>query len=1170
MNSSRKNSSSKSFTRLCRAPSSPPPNQISPPPISPLANRIMNVLVPRAIIITPPSESTTPENSTSSPPPPPSPPEANDTSPAIVQGCEHLVDGKVKSKSSGATGSHGASDGEHGREKRKSSVSSRLDRIKRSLRSKVKPYWKRSKSKQIGISDNNNNNNNNGERNTRSFSEELDVDVLHRIDLHPRILRTGSFDNLTTLIWASKRLTSTRSVRRKFRRILIAFKQLTQTSRASTLSNENITSSPNVDTIDKSIDPSGSHHHHHHHHDPFAQQQHQSSTNCHTLARSDNILNTHTQSGDHDSSPSPINIEGEEECRFTFDSQYRPSGECDSIISSRGEMDSEMMQSEDTGSDNQLSAVHPKRLFVSLNDLSDYRSSEETSSSDIDLSSRDQTFRGNAITSSDNGDSNRPGLMHRTLTLARISWQTHCSKKVKKSFTNKLSNLMANNNRRSKIGQNSVSRLEKSDSKESKSDSEKAKEELASVKRELFEKDQQLLKLNREMHKLKCVLKQCQEYIASPGMLGTPTIQSPPVKKCGVSGGSFPHFDTFTIDKIKKDSRTDALIRNALLDNTFLQNSLDSHQLKLIVGAMYGKEYEKGDILCEQGAFGMNLYVTAHGFCQVIVDGEPMGTIDSGKVIGELAILYNCARTATVKALTKVRVWVLDRRTFQTIMVNTSQDRRRQYNSFLRRVPLLQTLNEDLISKIVDAIEVEIFPASEYICRQGCHGDSFYIISRGSVRITQEITNHAQEVEEILINILGKGDYFGERALFSGGSLRTANVISEECECLVLDRTSFFSLVGDLSELRDKRYRNQNEQMISQQSISHKESTEAENLDKLLYDNLSLDQLELITTLGIGGFGRVDLVRVKSDPNQVYALKSCSKMFIRSTQQQDHINNERIVQKIASRHQFIVKLYRTFKDETHVYFLMESAIGGELWTLLKKTGPFDESTSRFYIGCVVEALQYLHSQHIIYRDLKPENCLLDCGGYLKLTDFGFSKILEPGQRTWTFCGTPEYVAPEIILNRGHDKAVDFWSIGILLYELLTGLPPFQSADPLKTYNIILRGFEEIVFDEKIFSKNAINLIRRLCKENPSERIGVQKNGFHDLKRHKWFAGFDWGALVRRAIKPPIIPILNGPTDTRYFDLSSSDITLRNHFDRDFFPSEDCLDDDGPDDWDCEF
>lgn len=157
--------------------------------------------------------------------------------------------------------------------------------------------------------------------------------------------------------------------------------------------------------------------------------------------------------------------------------------------------------------------------------------------------------------------------------------------------------------------------------------------------------------------------------------------------------------------------------------------------------------------------------------------------------------------------------------------------------------------------------------------------------------------------------------------------------------------------------------------------------------------------------------------------------------------------------------QFIVRLFATFKDKLNLYMLMEVCLGGELWTLLRDRGHFDESMTKFYVGCVCSAFDYLHQRNVIYRDLKPENMLLDSKfmrlyfkslttnvdeGYIKLTDFGFAKKLLPaGRKTWTFCGTPEYVAPEIILNRGHDYAADYWSLGVLMFELLTGSPPFS-------------------------------------------------------------------------------------------------------------------------------
>jgi len=183
---------------------------------------------------------------------------------------------------------------------------------------------------------------------------------------------------------------------------------------------------------------------------------------------------------------------------------------------------------------------------------------------------------------------------------------------------------------------------------------------------------------------------------------------------------------------------------------------------------------------------------------------------------------------------------------------------------------------------------------------------------------------------------------------------------------------------------------------------------------------------------------------------------------------------------------------------------------------------------------VVSAFEYLHNRGIIYRDLKPENLLLDKQGYIKMVDFGFSKHIDSGRKTWTFCGTPEYVAPEIILNKGHDRAVDFWSLGVLMYELLTGTPPFTASDPMKVYNIILRGFDQITVPRNV-NRTAVTLMKRFCRENPVERIGYQKDGVADIKKHRWFQGFDWEGLDNRSLDPPITPKVQGPSDTSNFD-----------------------------------
>lgn len=203
------------------------------------------------------------------------------------------------------------------------------------------------------------------------------------------------------------------------------------------------------------------------------------------------------------------------------------------------------------------------------------------------------------------------------------------------------------------------------------------------------------------------------------------------------------------------------------------------------------------------------------------------------------------------------------------------------------------------------------------------------------------------------------------------------------------------------------------------------------------YDYIKLDDLDVISTLGVGGFGRVELVQYVHDTSLTFALKCLKKQHIVDTQQQDHVFSERNIM-LNCRSPFICRLYRTFRDSKYVYMLLEPCLGGEVWTILRDRGCFDEDTTKFIAGCVLEAFDYLHTRGIIYRDLKPENLVLDNQGYVKLVDFGFSKRLGYSSKTWTFCGTPEYVAPETILNKGHDRAVDYWALGILMHELLTG------------------------------------------------------------------------------------------------------------------------------------
>ncbi|KAJ3415698.1 protein kinase A catalytic subunit [Chytridiales sp. JEL 0842] len=289
-----------------------------------------------------------------------------------------------------------------------------------------------------------------------------------------------------------------------------------------------------------------------------------------------------------------------------------------------------------------------------------------------------------------------------------------------------------------------------------------------------------------------------------------------------------------------------------------------------------------------------------------------------------------------------------------------------------------------------------------------------------------------------------------------------------------------------------------------------------------------LSDFQLLKTLGTGTFGRVYLARFRTS-EQYYAMKMLKKSEVVRLKQVEHINSEKqILAQINF--PFIVNLFCTFQDEKNVYMLLEYVVGGELFSHLRRAGRFSNDMTRFYASEIVLSIEYLHSMDIIYRDLKPENLLLDDKGHIKITDFGFAKKVE--DRTWTLCGTPEYLAPEIIQSKGHGKPVDWWALGILIFEMLAGYPPFYDDNPFGIYEKILGG--KIVFPSH-FDSAAKDLIKKLLTADRSKRLGNLKGGADDVKKHKWFRGVDWNGLLNRSIQAPIVPMCAHPGDTRNFE-----------------------------------
>jgi len=590
----------------------------------------------------------------------------------------------------------------------------------------------------------------------------------------------------------------------------------------------------------------------------------------------------------------------------------------------------------------------------------------------------------------------------------------------------------------------------------------------------------------------------------------------------------------------EKPKETIDWILECVSDN-LLFLKLDRVQKERVVQRMQLVPVKNGQYLITQGASNaQTFYVTQSGTFDILVDGVKVGQYKRGGCFGELALLYDSPRAASILATSDASVWEVNRNVFRYEIEQSYRNRNAANISFLKRVDLFKPLLTEELHLVADALEVTKYKKGTVIIEEGEVGDKFYVIQKGQCQWKKS------NGESGTIEAPG---FFGERALRTKAK-RAATITAQSNVTLYeMNKTEFDELLGPVIEIVDDKirsYRRMQEKFekdLKRKSLAndnHKGSKARgryhqtqEDIAALRDKVCDLKQFKIIGVLGKGAFGLVSLV-IDPKTEKPYALKAIKKHQIVELGQQAHIISEkRVMEKMYC--PFLVNLHSTYKDLLRVYFVLDVCLGGELFTILRQRRYFDEGTAKFYTSCVVEAFAYMHSKDIIYRDLKPENLVLDNRGYLKVTDFGFAK--EVTDKTFTLCGTPDYLAPEIVTGQGHGRAVDWWTLGVLIYEMLASFPPFFDDEPIETYRKIIRG--RVKFP-RYFTPEARDLIRGLLRNKPTKRLGILKGGADNIRKHGWFYQFSWEQLHKGNLKAPIVNKVKNNRDLSNFVNSEED------------------------------
>lgn len=589
-----------------------------------------------------------------------------------------------------------------------------------------------------------------------------------------------------------------------------------------------------------------------------------------------------------------------------------------------------------------------------------------------------------------------------------------------------------------------------------------------------------------------------------------------------------------------KTAEEEKLMTVALRANKNLVSCVDLDDTKIneVINRMWKESVAAGTQIIKQGDMSADyFYIVMEGTFEVLLSDEHQtgqsverrsatraGILSPGQSFGELALMYVAPRAATIVAQSHAVVMLIDRLQFKNILAASSMQMIQGYVRYLDKVKILDPLKDEEKVELAKGLHEMVFSKDECIFKQGEKGDYFYILTSGSVSVIMD----EKEVTQLQATNL-EAQYFGEKALLTKDPrAATIKVTSETAAALTVDKQTFDMLLGPLEELKARGKTGTAE--VKKMKLGPAGQGKQHGI-------IVRRDLKKLGLLGCGGFGSVEMVE-HTKTHETYALKQLSKGYVVKSGMQQSVISEKDVQLMCDS-RFVVQLYETYNGEQSLYFLLELCQGGELYAIYTKKNLWGrEDCARFYVAGTTLAFAHLHSKKIVFRDLKPENLLLNENGHIKLTDMGLAKVVFG--KTYTTCGTPDYFAPELIASKGHNHAVDWWTLGILTFELLSGHPPFESGAVMQIYQKVKKGINWVRFPAKC--RGVVEtLIKGLCNSIPTERLPMKKGSIDNIKHHPYYQGFSWEAMEEFEMLPPYQPVVKHKKDIGNFSARRQDM-----------------------------